>query len=80
MSLPFDDLESAYEALATAIDAAGEKREVLIYMNSPLRYAGETYYQAIRTAPPSRIQAIDMGRRALHDEVLGAPLLRAKSA
>jgi hypothetical protein len=23
-----------------------EKREVLIYMNSPLRYAGETYYQA----------------------------------
>ncbi|HZT47588.1 MAG TPA: UPF0262 family protein [Hyphomicrobiaceae bacterium] len=28
----------------------------------------ETYYQAIRSAPPSRIQAIDMGRRALHDE------------
>jgi uncharacterized protein (UPF0262 family) len=28
----------------------------------------ETYYQAIRTAPPSRIQSIDMGRRALHDE------------
>jgi hypothetical protein len=24
----------------------GEAREVLIYMNSPLRYAGETYYQA----------------------------------
>ena len=24
----------------------GEKREVLIYMNSPLRYAGETYYQS----------------------------------
>ena len=24
----------------------GENREVLIYMNSPLRYAGETYYQA----------------------------------
>jgi cytochrome c biogenesis protein ResB len=24
----------------------GEKREVLIYMNSPLRYAGQTYYQA----------------------------------
>ena len=23
-----------------------EKREVLIYMNNPLRYAGETYYQA----------------------------------
>ena len=28
----------------------------------------ENYYQAIRTAPPSRIQAIDMGRRGLHDE------------
>ena len=28
----------------------------------------ETYYQAIRTALPSRIQSIDMGRRALHDE------------
>jgi hypothetical protein len=25
--------------------ATGEKREVLIYMNSPLRYAGETFYQ-----------------------------------
>ncbi|MFZ4806146.1 MAG: UPF0262 family protein [Hyphomicrobiaceae bacterium] len=28
----------------------------------------ETYYQAIRSAPPSRIQSIDMGRRGLHDE------------
>ncbi len=28
----------------------------------------DSYYQAIRTAPPSRIQSIDMGRRALHDE------------
>lgn len=28
----------------------------------------DTYYAAIRTAPPSRIQAIDMGRRGLHDE------------
>ncbi len=28
----------------------------------------DTYYQAIRAAPPSRIQTIDMGRRALHDE------------
>ena len=25
---------------------SGEKREVLIYMNKPLRYAGETFYQA----------------------------------
>ena len=28
----------------------------------------ESYYQAIRNAPPSRIQSIDMGRRALHNE------------
>ena len=26
--------------------STGEKREVLIFMNNPLRYAGETYYQA----------------------------------
>lgn len=26
--------------------STGEDREVLIYMNNPLRYAGETYYQA----------------------------------
>ena len=28
----------------------------------------DSYYQAIRNAPPSRIQAIDMGRRGLHNE------------
>jgi uncharacterized protein (UPF0262 family) len=28
----------------------------------------ETYYAAIQTAPPSKIEAIDMGRRGLHDE------------
>jgi uncharacterized protein (UPF0262 family) len=28
----------------------------------------DSYYKAIRTAPPSRIQAIDMGRRGLHDD------------
>jgi uncharacterized protein (UPF0262 family) len=28
----------------------------------------DSYYQAIRTAQPSRIQAIDVGRRGLHDE------------
>ncbi|MEE8188238.1 MAG: UPF0262 family protein [Kiloniellales bacterium] len=34
----------------------------------------ETYYEAIRTASPSKIEAIDMGRRGLHDE--GSDLLR----
>lgn len=28
----------------------------------------ESYHQAIRVASPSRIEAIDMGRRALHNE------------
>src|SRR5690606_15656850 len=28
----------------------------------------ESYYEAIRTASPSQIEAIDMGRRGLHNE------------
>jgi uncharacterized protein (UPF0262 family) len=32
------------------------------------------YFRAIRNAPPSKIEALDMGRRALHDE--GSMLLR----
>lgn len=36
----------------------------------------ESYYQAIKTAPPSRIEAIDMGRRGLHDE--GSQLLKER--
>lgn len=34
----------------------------------------ESYFQAIKTGSPSRIEAIDMGRRGLHDE--GAQLLK----
>jgi len=34
----------------------------------------ESYYEAIRTASPSKIEAIDMGRRGLHDE--GCDVLR----
>jgi uncharacterized protein (UPF0262 family) len=36
----------------------------------------ESYYAAIKTASPSQIEAIDMGRRGLHDE--GAELLRER--
>ncbi len=36
----------------------------------------ESYYKAIRTAPPSQIEALDMGRRGLHDE--GSALLRGR--
>ena len=38
----------------------------------------ETYYEAIKHAGPGRIEAIDMGRRALHDE--GAQMLRLRLA
>jgi uncharacterized protein (UPF0262 family) len=38
----------------------------------------ESYYDAIKTAPPSRIEAIDMGRRGLHDE--GSVLLGERLA
>ena len=59
--------------------AVGNEAEEMIITHllslSPLRrimkdyfIVCDSYYQAIRTAPPSRIQSIDMGRRALHDE------------
>jgi uncharacterized protein (UPF0262 family) len=38
----------------------------------------ESYFEAIKTAPPSRIEAMDMGRRGLHNE--GAELLRDRLA
>lgn len=34
----------------------------------------ESYFEAIKTAPPSRIEALDMGRRGLHNE--GSDILR----
>jgi uncharacterized protein (UPF0262 family) len=36
----------------------------------------ESYYKAIRNAPPSQIEALDMGRRGLHDE--GSKLLQER--
>ena len=36
----------------------------------------QTYYAAVREATPQRIEAIDMGRRGLHDE--GSNLLRER--
>jgi uncharacterized protein (UPF0262 family) len=36
----------------------------------------ESYYEAVRTAPPARIQQSDVSRRALHDE--GSAVLREK--
>lgn len=36
----------------------------------------ESYFEAIKTASPARIEAIDMGRRGLHNE--GSELLRER--
>ncbi len=38
----------------------------------------ESYYQAIRNATPAQIEALDMGRRGLHNE--GSELLRTRLA
>jgi uncharacterized protein (UPF0262 family) len=38
----------------------------------------DSYYAAIRTATPDRIEAIDMGRRGLHDEGSGILMERLK--
>ena len=36
----------------------------------------ESYYDAVKTLPPAKIEAIDMGRRGIHDE--GARLLKER--
>ena len=60
--------------------AAGEPVTALHLSLSPLRgvikdYFSicESYYDAVKRLPPSRIEAIDMGRRGIHDE--GARIL-----
>ena len=66
-------------------DGAGEQLARLRLSLAPLRTVirdyftlCEAYYEAIKTASLSRIEAIDMGRRGLHDE--GAELLRERLA
>jgi uncharacterized protein (UPF0262 family) len=39
----------------------------------------DSYYQAIRTATPEKIEAIDMGRRGIHDEGSRVVMERLKS-
>ncbi len=63
-------------------DGGGEVARIMLPL-SPFRSVirdyfkvCEAYYEAIRTASPSRIEAIDMGRRALHNE--GADILRER--
>lgn len=38
----------------------------------------ESYFEAIKSSPPSRIEALDMGRRGFHDE--GSALLKERLA
>jgi len=59
---------------AVVQEAGGDSFTVVLSL-TPLRRVMKdyfivcgSYYQAIRAAAPSRIQSIDMGRRALHNE------------
>ena len=56
-------------------DGAGERTTEVTLSTRPFRrlikdyfLICDSYFQAIKTASPSRIEAIDMGRRGLHDE------------
>lgn len=62
----------------------GEQGRVLLSL-APLRktvkdyfLVCDSYYKAIRTAPPHQIESLDMARRTLHDE--GARELQARLA
>jgi hypothetical protein len=44
-----------------------EEREVLIYMNNPLRYGGETYYQGSFDPSDDRVRFY-RGKKILHDD------------
>jgi uncharacterized protein (UPF0262 family) len=84
---PFDlHLALEEDRLALDISVGGDRPlERIVLPLSPFRslvkdyfLICESYYNAIRNASPVRIEAIDMGRRALHDE--GSELLRERLA
>ena len=61
--------------LVLQISAEGEQVATHILSLTPFRrivkdyfLICESYYEAIRSATPSRIEAIDMGRRGIHNE------------
>ena len=68
----FDIREVTDKSLIQFFMAMGPLRRVM----RDYFHVCETYYDAIRTKSPSQIQAIDMGRRALHNE--GSELLQAR--
>ncbi len=66
-------------------DARGQPLEKVVLPITPYRglikdyfTVCESYFEAIKRALPSQIEAIDMGRRSLHNE--GSELLRAHLA
>ena len=80
------DLKIALVDNRLALDITGpdyQRRHLLSL--SPLRavvkdyrMVCDSYYDAIRTATPQRIETLDMGRRGLHDE--GSDLLKERLA
>ena len=82
---PYDLKISLIEhRLALDIRGPGYERRHILSL-SPFRgvvrdYAMicESYYQAIRNATPQKIETLDMGRRALHNE--GSELLKTRLA
>ena len=79
---PYDVLLSVREdRLVFAIGSDGEDLGEVALALLPFRRlvkdyftVCESYFEAIKTAPPSQIEALDMGRRGLHNE--GSELLR----
>ncbi len=68
----FDIRNAENDALIQFFMAMGPLRRVM----RDYFYVCDSYYEAIRTKSPSQIQAIDMGRRALHNE--GSELLQSR--
>jgi uncharacterized protein (UPF0262 family) len=68
----FDVRDEADEPIETvALPLAPFRRIVKDYFT-----VCESYFDAIKTASPSKIEAIDMGRRGLHNE--GSEILRER--
>lgn len=62
-TMPFEDLEAAYEALALAIDAAGAQREVLFLTRLALLLSHELGdIAAFRSAITTALDGLDHGQ------------------
>jgi uncharacterized protein (UPF0262 family) len=80
---PFSlDIEIANNKLLMAVNSNGEFLENISIPLTPLRKTikdydiiCESYYEVVKISDPRRVEAIDMGRRGLHNE--GAEILEA---